>query len=306
MKLKNWKHALALGLALAIVLTTGVLNSGNWLHANEDAATTAPAQEPAVTEQPVQGNTVTEQIVLETKPAEAPKPTEATAATEATGATEATAATEATGAAEATAATEVTEATEATEVTEATEATEVTEATEATEAGETVLPEAELPITVTLVDAGDKPVGEGTWTGTLHFAQGEATASVTLPAVEGYHTPQLTLERKAEDTQLTAKAVYTPVTAEEKTLENALNPNRSVSVRLVTDAKTLRFGDTVKLAATLSGYDNVNYTLQWRYSVDGKTWHDCPNQTGAEMTVVVSESNYRYYWNVLVTITGLK
>lgn len=300
MKLKNWKHALALGLALAIVLTTGVLNSGNWLHANEDAATTAPAQEPAVTEQPVQGNTVTEQITLETKPAEAPKPTEATAATEATGATEATAATEATGATEATAATEVTEATEATE------ATEVTEATEATEAGETVLPEAELPITVTLVDAGDKPVGEGTWTGTLHFAQGEATASVTLPAVEGYHTPQLTLERKAEDTQLTAKAVYTPVTAEEKTLENALNPNRSVSVRLVTDAKTLRFGDTVKLAATLSGYDNVNYTLQWRYSVDGKTWHDCPNQTGAEMTVVVSESNYRYYWNVLVTITGLK
>lgn len=300
MKLKNWKHALALGLALAIVLTTGVLNSGNWLHANEDAATTAPAQEPAVTEQPVQGNTVTEQIVLETKPAEAPKPTEATAATEATGATEATAATEATGAAEATAATEVTEATEATE------ATEVTEATEATEAGETVLPEAELPVTVTLVDAEDKPVGEGTWTGTLHFAQGEATASVTLPAVEGYHTPQLTLERKAEDTQLTAKAVYTPVTAEEKTLENALNPNRSVSVRLVTDAKTLRFGDTVKLAATLSGYDNVNYTLQWRYSVDGKTWHDCPNQTGAEMTVVVSESNYRYYWNVLVTITGLK
>lgn len=300
MKLKNWKHALALGLALAIVLTTGVLNSGNWLHANEDAATTAPAQEPAVTEQPVQGNTVTEQIALETKPAEAPKPTEATAATEATGATEATAATEATGATEATAATEVTEATEATE------ATEVTEATEATEAGETVLPEAELPVTVTLVDAEDKPVGEGTWTGTLHFAQGEATASVTLPAVEGYHTPQLTLERKAEDTQLTAKAVYTPVTAEEKTLENALNPNRSVSVRLVTDAKTLRFGDTVKLAATLSGYDNVNYTLQWRYSVDGKTWHDCPNQTGAEMTVVVSESNYRYYWNVLVTITGLK
>lgn len=300
MKLKNWKHALALGLALAIVLTTGVLNSGNWLHANEDAATTAPAQEPAVTEQPVQGNTVTEQIALETKPAEAPKPTEATAATEATGATEATAATEATGATEATAATEVTEATEATE------ATEVTEATEATEAGETVLPEAELPVTVTLVDAEDKPVGEGTWTGTLHFAQGEATASVTLPAVEGYHTPQLTLERKAEDTQLTAKAVYTPVTAEEKTLENALNPNRSVSVRLVTDAKTLRFGDTVKLAATLSGYDNVNYTLQWRYSVDGKAWHDCPNQTGAEMTVVVSESNYRYYWNVLVTITGLK
>jgi len=300
MKLKNWKHALALGLALAIVLTTGVLNSGNWLHANEDAATTAPAQESAVTEQPVQGNTVTEQIALETKPAEAPKPTEATAATEATGATEATAATEATGATEATAATEVTEATEATE------ATEVTEATEATEAGETVLPEAELPVTVTLVDAEDKPVGEGTWTGTLHFAQGEATASVTLPAVEGYHTPQLTLERKAEDTQLTAKAVYTPVTAEEKTLENALNPNRSVSVRLVTDAKTLRFGDTVKLAATLSGYDNVNYTLQWRYSVDGKTWHDCPNQTGAEMTVVVSESNYRYYWNVLVTITGLK
>ena len=52
MKQKNWKHAVALGLALAIVLSAGILNSGNWLHANEDetVAQEAPATEAPATE----------------------------------------------------------------------------------------------------------------------------------------------------------------------------------------------------------------------------------------------------------------
>ena len=80
MKQRNWKHAVALALALTIVLSTGILNSGNWLHANEDetVAESAPAQE--VVQETVaasQGNMVTEQIVLEPKPTEETKATEA-------------------------------------------------------------------------------------------------------------------------------------------------------------------------------------------------------------------------------------
>ena len=63
MKHKNWKHVLALALALTIVVGTGVMNTGNWLHASE-TPTEAAAQTPA-TEAPAQGNTVTEQIVLD-------------------------------------------------------------------------------------------------------------------------------------------------------------------------------------------------------------------------------------------------
>lgn len=363
MKLKNWKHAMALGLALVIVLSTGILNSGNWLHAKEDGATApaAPTKEPVATEQPAQaqGNTVTEQIVLETKPAE-------TAA-----------------AAQATDSTQPTDAATATEVTEAIQTTEVTEATEP------VLPEAELPITVTLVNEKGQSVGSGTWEGKLHFAEGETSASVTLPAVEGYYTPKLTVERKAEDTKLEAKAVYTlapktvtvtmkiegadlgqvscggakvssgftkqipqgetltftakavqgctvsvsgaqkkegaasgeyvvqatadqtvtvtfrEMTPEERIYE-ALDPNRKVAVTFDVPEDGIQFGDTVVLKANVQGYDNVQYTLQWRWSTDNATWNNCPGENGNSMNVVVTEENYQYYWNVLITITGLK
>lgn len=369
MKLKNWKHAMALGLALVIVLSTGILNSGNWLHAKEDGATApaAPTKEPVATEQPAQaqGSTVTEQIVLETKPAE----TAAAAQT-----------------AESTAATDAAQATDTTTATEVTEATQTTEVTEATEP---VLPEAELPITVTLVNEKGQSVGSGTWEGKLHFAEGETSASVTLPAVEGYYAPKLTVERKAEDTKLEAKAVYTlapktvmvtmkiegadlgqvscggakvssgftkqipqgetltftakavqgctvsvsgaqkkegsasgeyvvqatadqtvtvtfrEMTPEERIYE-ALDPNRKVTVTFDVPEDGIQFGDTVVLKANVQGYDNVQYTLQWRWSTDNATWNNCPGENGNSMNVVVTEENYQYYWNVLITITGLK
>ena len=140
----------------------------------------------------------------------------------------------------------------------------------------------------------------------MTFAEGETTTRLTPPQIEGYTAPELTVERTAETTALEVQAVYqlaekTP----EQLLAEALDPNRGVKVEMVTDAQVLHFGDTVKLRATLTGYDNVTYTIQWRYSADGETWHDCPNETGTEMSVVVSEQNYRNYWNVLVTVTGL-
>lgn len=408
MKHKNWKHVLALALALTIVVGTGVMNTGNWLHASE-TPTEAAAQTPA-TEAPAQGNTVTEQIVLDKpvketeaaqveeqiKPTEAPaaEATQATEATQADGADETTAATEATEATQATevtettAATEATEATETTEATEATEATEVTEATEATEETQPILEAASLPLTVTLVDTEGNPVGDGTWTTTVNFAKGANTAAIAAPKVAGYITPDpISVERTAETTELTAKAVYAAepetftitvnihgeqgevkvsgekigdgftqemkegetftftakasdgyrltvtgaklkdpnvpgeyivetnvdktvtVTFTEKEpqelIAEALDPNRSVVVSVQKESEILHAGDKITLVATLSGYDGVTYELQWRYSVDGTTWQDCAGENGSTMTVELNDNNYMYYWNVLVTVTGV-
>ena len=425
MKHKNWKHVLALALALTIVVGTGVMNTGNWLHASE-TPTEAAAQPPA-TEAPAQGNTVTEQIVLDkpvketeaaqveeqikpteapaadaTQATEAPKAdgadettaaTEATETTQATEVTETTAATEATEATETTEATEATEATEVTEATEATEATEVTEATEATEATEVtepILEAASLPLTVTLVDTEGNPVGDGTWTTTVNFAKGANTAAIAAPKVAGYITPDpISVERTAETTELTAKAVYAAepesfvitvniqnaeqgevkvsgekigngftqemkegetftftakasdgyrltvtgaklkdpnvpgeyvvetnvdktvtVTFTEKEpqelIAEALDPNRSVTVTFDVPEGGLHFGDVVELKANIQGYDNVNYTLQWRWSTDNATWNELAGENGDTLKVLVTEENYQYYWNVLVTVTGLK
>ena len=68
----------------------------------------------------------------------------------------------------------------------------------------------------------------------------------------------------------------------------------------------LYFGDSVTLEAVLEGYDKVNYTIQWRYSTDNENWNNCPGETNEKMTFVVSESNYQCYWNILVTVTGVK
>lgn len=423
MKHKNWKHVLALALALTIVVGTGVMNTGNWLHASE-TPTEAAAQTPA-TEAPAQGNTVTEQIVLDKpvketeaaqveeqiKPTEAPAAeatqateatqtdgadettaaTEATEATEATQATEVTEATEAAETTETTAATEATEATETTEATEATEATEVTEATEATEETQPILEAASLPLTVTLVDTEGNPVGDGTWTTTVNFAKGSASATIAAPKVTGYITPDpISVERTAETTELTAKAVYAAepesfvitvniqnaeqgevkvsgekigngftqemkegetftftakasdgyrltvtgaklkdpnvpgeyivetnvdktvtITFTEKEpqelIAEALDENRSITLSFTNVPEGgYNIGDTATLHADVQGYDNVTYTIQWRWSTDDATWNNCEGKTGDTMSVVLTEENCRYYWNVLVTITGVK
>ena len=264
---------------------------------------------------------------------------------------------------------------------------------------ETVLPAAQLPITVKLVDAQGAAVGDGQWTGTVAFAEGQTAADVALPAVEGYVTPALTVERNKDTTALNVTAVYAaakpvekatftaafaiagsengkvtaagaeatngyslkltegetltftvapnegctatvringaevaiatgstysipmdgdktvaitfaqPQTEEEaeaeKSLEELVNPNRSISIGLAGNPTTLRYGDSVTLVATLSGYENLEYTVRWQYSKDGSSWQDC-GVTGETMTVVVTPENAANYWNVLVTITGVK
>lgn len=323
MKHKNWKHVLALALALTIVVGTGVMNTGNWLHASE-TPTEAAAQPPA-TEAPAQGNTVTEQIVLDKpvketeaaqveeqiKPTEAPaaEATQATEATQTDGADETTAATEATEATEATQATEVTEATEAaettettaateatetTEATEATEATEVTEATEATEATEVtepVLEAASLPLTVTLVDTEGNPVGDGTWTTTVNFAKGANTASIAAPKVAGYITPDpISVERTAETTELTAEAVYT---AEPETFTITVNIHGEqgevkVSGEKIGDGFTQEMKEGETFTFTAKASDGYRMTVTGAKLMDKSVPGEYIVETNVDKTVTVT------------------
>ena len=64
--------------------------------------------------------------------------------------------------------------------------------------------------------------------------------------------------------------------------------------------------DVMTLRATLIGFDNIDYALQWQFSTDGATWTDVSGATGDTLVVQLDESNAGCYWRVSAEIFGWK
>ena len=58
-------------------------------------------------------------------------------------------------------------------------------------------------------------------------------------------------------------------------------------------------GDVMTLRATLIGFDNIDYALQWQFSTDDATWTDVSGATGDTLVVQLDESNAGCYWRVI-------
>lgn len=58
-------------------------------------------------------------------------------------------------------------------------------------------------------------------------------------------------------------------------------------------------GTMITMTAELVGFENVDYTLQWQYSVDGKEWFNEPGANGATFTFELNETTVQYYWRVV-------
>ena len=65
-------------------------------------------------------------------------------------------------------------------------------------------------------------------------------------------------------------------------------------------------GDVMTLLATLIGFDNIDYALQWQFSTDDATWTDVSGATGDTLVVQLDESNAGCYWRVSAEIFGWK
>ena len=89
------------------------------------------------------------------------------------------------------------------------------------------------------------------------------------------------------------------------TLQDQLNPERSIDVYAAWEGETLYLGSDATLIAVLHGYDNAVYTLQWQYSPDNVTWYDLEGAEEARCTLTVTEENYQYFWRIQATITGV-
>lgn len=65
-------------------------------------------------------------------------------------------------------------------------------------------------------------------------------------------------------------------------------------------------GDAMTLRATLIGFDNIDYALQWQFSTDDATWTDVSGATGNTLVVQLDESNAGCYWRVSAEVFGWK
>ena len=99
---------------------------------------------------------------------------------------------------------------------------------------------------------------------------------------------------------------FIPWTAQKiETIEDMLDPNRTIDIYADWGGGELYFGDESTLIAVLHGYDNAVYTVQWQTSRDGAEWQDIEGATETRYTMIVTEENYLDYWRVVVTITDV-
>ena len=113
-----------------------------------------------------------------------------------------------------------------------------------------------------------------------------------------------------EETEEDSEAVETDEPedepAEELVEERALPENRSAVVSISWDEEQPGIGSVAHFSAQLTGYEELNYTVQWIMSTDNENWTEIEGATGETMDVVVTEDNYLNYWRIRVHIEGFK
>ena len=99
-----------------------------------------------------------------------------------------------------------------------------------------------------------------------------------------------------ENTEQPAPDVYN----DEEEPEPEFLPERHIDVELTWDRDVPVIGDTAHLKATLSGYENLTYTLQWQGSPDDQNWTDVPGARSETFDVVITKELNHYYWRIVV------
>lgn len=121
--------------------------------------------------------------------------------------------------------------------------------------------------------------------------------------------PEAGEETKAEGEEETEKEeTVSPETEEvkEEVPEEELPPEEEVekverSVKVVSSlegVETVEEGTSITLTAELTGFDDVEYEIQWQRSVDGTNWEDVDGADDIEYTFDITEETDGYLWRV--------
>ena len=120
---------------------------------------------------------------------------------------------------------------------------------------------------------------------------------------------------EAEQVAMEAEKNTEEETPEEKEDESENNPEetenepesvseikRDIDFDFSWDTDKPKVGDTAHFKAKLTGYDDVNYSLQWQTSPDCITWTDYPGATTETIDVVITREINHYYWRLVVYV----
>ena len=74
----------------------------------------------------------------------------------------------------------------------------------------------------------------------------------------------------------------------------------TLSVAISAESDVVELGGDMVLTAILTGFEDLNYTLQWQFSTDNENWADVDGATGSTLRVQMNEENRDYFWRVSV------
>lgn len=126
--------------------------------------------------------------------------------------------------------------------------------------------------------------------------------------VEG-EQPVIKEETDSPDAEEVKSEEETP--EEEKSEEELLPEEEEVekverSVKVVSSlegVETVEEGTSITLTAELTGFDDVEYEIQWQQSTDGVDWEDVDGANDIEYTFDITEETDGYLWRVGVFLS---
>ena len=74
----------------------------------------------------------------------------------------------------------------------------------------------------------------------------------------------------------------------------------TLSVAISAESDVVELGGDMVLTAILTGFEDLNYTLQWQFSTDNANWANVDGATGSTLRVQMTEENRDYFWRVSV------
>lgn len=74
----------------------------------------------------------------------------------------------------------------------------------------------------------------------------------------------------------------------------------TLSVAISAESDVVELGGDMVLTAILTGFEDLNYTLQWQFSTDNTNWANVDGATGSTLRVQMNEENRDYFWRVSV------
>lgn len=143
----------------------------------------------------------------------------------------------------------------------------------------------------------------------LEPAEEEAVEEETEETVEEATSEEAPVEEVTSEEATPEQPLENPVIPDDAMLMSrvydALDADRSLTIYASWGGGDLYYGDIINMFVEVLGYEDVIYTLNWQYSVDGSSWQNIDGATGTTYSFQITEENGNYSYRVIINIDGV-